>query len=73
MTNVIKAADAADMIINGYAFKKDGTNIKVLNLNKSGRASVIANNGEVIETSMDDIELNIILDYYKRNKKYMEE
>lgn len=42
MTNVIKAADAADMIINGYAFKKDGTNIKVLNLNKSGRASVIA-------------------------------
>lgn len=73
MCNVLEAADAADMIINGYAFKKDGTNIKVLNLNKSDRASVIDNNGEVIETSMDDIELNIVLNYYKRNKKYMEE
>lgn len=73
MCNVLEAADAADMIINGYAFKKDGTNIKVLNLNKSDRASVIYNNGEVIETSMDDIELNIVLNYYKRNKKYMEE
>lgn len=38
MCNVLEAADAADMIINGYAFKKDGTNIKVLNLNKSDRA-----------------------------------
>lgn len=73
MCNVLEAADAADMIINGYAFKKDGMNIKVLNLNKSDRASVIDNNGEVIETSMDDIELNIVLNYYKRNKKYMEE
>ncbi len=27
-------ADMANMIINGYAFTRDGENIKVLNLNK---------------------------------------
>mgnify|MGYP001537904445 CR=1 FL=1 len=29
-------------------------------------------NQEVIETSMDDIEIQIVFDYYNKNKKYME-
>ena len=28
--------------------------------------------GVVLETSMDDIEIDIVLDYYHRNKKYLE-
>ena len=30
MRNIIEIADAADMIVNGYAFTKDGENIRYL-------------------------------------------
>ncbi len=72
MLNIHEIADAAEMIVNGYAFTKANKNIKVLNLNRPDRAALIRKNGEVLETSMDDIELDIILDYYRRNEKYME-
>ena len=35
--------------------------------------AVLNEAGEVLETSMDDIELDIVLEYYQRNRKYMEE
>lgn len=73
MNKLIKTATIADVIVNGYAFTKVGSNVRVLNLNKMDRAAFISNAGEVLETSMDDIELDIVLDYYKRNSKYMEE
>lgn len=72
MCNILEVADRADVIVNGYAFTKAGENVKVLNLNHVDRAAVLRNDGEVLETSMDDIELDIILDYYKKNRKYME-
>lgn len=65
-------ADNADLIINGYAFTKSGDNIRVLNLNHPNKALVFDYNQEVIETSMDDIEIQIVFDYYNKNKKYME-
>ncbi len=55
MLNILEIADAAEMIVNGYAFTKDDKNIKVLNLNKPDRAALIRKNGEVLEMSMDDI------------------
>ncbi len=64
-------ADKADMIINGYAFTKDNDYIRVLNLNHTNRAAVIYKD-EIVETNMDDIEEQIVLDYYKKNRKYME-
>lgn len=73
MCNVVEVADAAEVIVNGYAFTKDKSYVKVLNLNKPERAAVLSKDGEVLETSMDDVELDIVLDYYKRNRKYMEE
>ncbi|MBO5070048.1 MAG: hypothetical protein J6C37_06780 [Roseburia sp.] len=73
MCNVLEVADAAELIINGYAFTKDGRNIRVLNLNRPDRAAIMTDSGEVIETSMDDIELDIVSEYFKRNKKYMED
>jgi len=73
MHNVIEIADAAQLIINGYAFTKDSGKIKVLNLHKPTKATLLTNEGEVIETSMDDIELDIVQEYYNRNRKYMEE
>ena len=73
MCNILKVADKADVIVNGYAFTKSGEIVKILNLNRTDRAAVLRKDGEVLETSMDDIELDIVLDYYKKNRKYMEE
>ena len=72
MTDIAKVADDADMIVNGYAFTKDGQNIRILNLNSPNRAAVINKEAAVIETNMDDIEIVIVTDYYNRNKKFME-
>lgn len=65
-------ADKADMIINGYAFTKDGEYIRILNLEHINHAAVIFNN-KIIETNMDDIEASIVLDYYNNNKQFMED
>lgn len=73
MCNVIQVADTADIIVNGYAFTKSGNHIRVLNLNKPDKAAFISRLGEVLETTMDDIELDIIQEYYKRNSKFIEE
>lgn len=69
--DVKNIADNADMIINGYAFTKEGDYIRVLNLNCLNHAAVIYNN-QVIETNMDDIEKQIVLDYFNANREFME-
>ncbi len=73
MCNILEVADAAELIVNGYTFTKTGNNIKVLNLNNPEKAAFLSRVGEVLETSMDDIELDIVLEYYQKNRKYMEE
>ena len=65
MNDIKKIADEADLIVNGYAFY-------ALNLNNPEKATVFTIDGIVMETSMDDIEINIVLDYFKRNRKFME-
>ena len=65
-------ADNANMIINGYAYTKDGDYIRVLNLNCLNNAAVIYKD-EIVETNMDDIEIQIVLDYYNKNKEFIEE
>lgn len=73
MTSKLQAiADNADVIVNGYAFTKSDDRIFVLNLNKPDRAAVLRSSGEVLETSMDDIELSIVTEYLQRNLKYIE-
>lgn len=72
MTAKLQAiADAADIIVNGYCFTQTEAGISVLNLNAPDKAALLKSNGEMIETSMDDIELEIVRDYLKRNLKYM--
>lgn len=75
MTNAIimSIADAADMIVNGYAFTRDSKGFRVLNLNQTDKAAVFSKAGEVLETSMDDIELQIALDYYMANRQFLED
>lgn len=72
MLNILEVADTAELIVNGYAFTKKGDNVKVLNLNNTEKAAYLSRMGDVLETSMDDIELDIVLEYYQKNRKYME-
>lgn len=73
MCNIIQVADGADIIVNGYAFTKAGSNVRILNLNKPDKAAFMNQVGEVLETSMDDIELDIVREYYRKNSKFIEE
>ncbi len=70
--NVKEIADKADMIINGYAFTKDEDYVRVLNLNCVNHAATIYD-GRLVATNMDDIENQIVMDYYEQNKQFMEE
>lgn len=72
--NAEKIAGNADMIVCGYAYSimEDG-NIRVLKLAAPSHALVMTPEGEALETTMDDVELEIVAGYWKRNKKYVEE
>lgn len=70
--DIKEIADGADMIIIGYGFTNDKGWIRVLNLNYPNYAAVIYNE-KIVETNMDDIENEIVMDYYRNNKEFMEE
>ncbi len=72
MNNIKEIADRADMIVNGYAFTRENNQIRILNLNNLDRALVISEDGRVLETTMDDIEIRIVLDYWDKDRKFME-
>lgn len=70
----IAIAESASMIVGGYAFSQTEENfIRIVDLHAPFHALVINKKGEVLETNMDDIEINIVLKYWNRNKKVMEE
>lgn len=66
MTDIKKVADSADMIVNGYAFTQCTEGYRVLNLNRPDKAVILSKKGEVLETSMDDIEIRIVSDYLNK-------
>lgn len=72
MRDIIQIAKDADMIVNGYAFTLEQGVIRVLNLDAPDSAVVMTRDGEVLETTMDDIEVQIVKDYLLRDLKYME-
>ena len=73
MADIKQVADAADMIVNGYAFTQSPEGYRLLNLNRPDRAAVFSKDEKVLETSMDDIEISIVENYLKKNRKFMEE
>ena len=73
MSEIEKVVRSADFIVNGYSFDcKDGC-IRILNLNDTSKAAVLSKTGEVLETSMDDIEISIVLSYWNKNKQFAED
>jgi len=73
MPDIKTIADKADIVVNGYAFTREVDGIHVLNLNSPDKAVVFSEDGEVLETTMDDIELSIASRYLHQNLKYMED
>lgn len=73
MPDIKTIADNADIIINGYAFKRKNNSIHVLNLSNPSKAVVFSLDGNVLETTMDDIEISISSRYLEQNMKYMED
>lgn len=60
-----------DIIVNGYAFTQQTDCVRALNLNRPTSAAVFGRDGSIWETTMDDIELAIVRDYFERNAKYL--
>ena len=73
MPDIKNVADKADVIINGYAFTRNEDRIQVLNLNCPNKAAVFSSDGQMLETTMDDIELSIASRYLQQSLKYMED
>lgn len=73
MIDFMKVADQADMIINGYAFTKENELIRILNLNNTDKSVVVDKSGKILETSMDDIEIQIVKNYLDNNQEFMED
>lgn len=73
MSEIEKVVQLADFIVNGYSFICEKNQVRILNLNNTTRAAVLDWNGEVLETSMDDIEISIVQSYWEKNKQLAEE
>ena len=62
----------ANMIVCGYAFSKleDG-NIRVLHIRPPHHALLMSPEGDIYETSMNDIEIDIVLGYWTKNTSHL--
>ena len=67
-------AEKAKFIVKGYSFsKREDDFISILNLEHPDCAMVINDRCEIIETNMDEIEQNIVLELARKNIQFMEE
>ena len=71
--NIDEIAKTADFIVSGYAFTTENNQIRVLNLNNTDKATVLDITGEVLMTTMDDIEISIVKRYFERNKEFLKQ
>jgi len=66
-------AEKADIIVAGYAFTRDDEGyIRILNLEKPDEALVLQDDGTMVETTMDDINVLKLQAYYLKNKEFLE-
>lgn len=70
---LLKVSSDADMIVCGYAFTKtEDSNIRVLDLKEPHHALLMSPQGEILETTMNDVELSIVEGYWDKSRKYVE-
>lgn len=70
-------AQGADMIVRGYTFTAergdDGRRVvRILNLEPPYSASLLALDGTVLESTMDDIELRLVNVLLAKNAAFLE-
>lgn len=65
-----KIADAADMIVSGFAMLKHRQGVRIVNL-YSGHVALVSKTFEVIATDMDDIETTLAVRRLKDNFEFM--
>lgn len=71
MIDIIEIADNIDFIIGEYAFSRLEDGVVIVNINNPKHTLVLAENGEILETTMDDDEIEIVKDSYRKIKKPM--
>ena len=73
MTEMETLANEADVIICGYAVSKFGFGFRVINLHDLNSCSVFGEDASLIETNMNDVELSVAREYFRKALKYMED
>ena len=66
-----KIADSANLIVGGYAMMKHELGFRIVNLN-SGNALIVSKDYNILETSMEDLEVEVAIGYLKTNRSFME-
>ena len=64
-SQILEIADNADMIVNNYAFTRHDGAISILNLKNPNRAMLLAEDGQMLETNMDEIEQVIVMNIWR--------
>ena len=67
-----RIANAADLIIAGYAFTRSEDRVRVLNLNNTKEACVLSEDGEMLSSNMSDVRQALVQAYYQKNRQFME-
>lgn len=70
-TDLQNIIDKAAFLVGGYAFWQRENNIEIVALKSPNHVLIMSQDGDIIESSMDDIEIAIVQDYWHRNKKYL--
>ena len=65
-----KIADAADMIVGGYAMTRHEQGVRIVNL-FSGHVALVSLTYEILATDMDDIESTITVNRLKDNIEFL--
>lgn len=65
-----KIADSAELIVGGYAMMKHELGVRIVNLN-SGNALIVSKDYDVLETSMEDLEVAVAIGYLKTNRSFL--
>ena len=65
-----KIADAADMIVGGYAMLRHKQGVRIVNL-LSGHVALVSLKYEILATDMDDIESTIAVNRLKDNIEFL--
>lgn len=76
MIDIIDIADKVDVVINGYAFARAEEGYVIINVESPKFTLVLSEEVKVLETTMDDKEIEIVKDIlqkYISNKKFYEE